>query len=134
MRKRTWSIKEEGWTDADCIEYLRFTKKEIGQILLVLNIPTRFRFRYRATSEMALCVFLYRMAHPFRLKDCMKVFGKSRSWISAVFNDVSLFLVEKYEDRLLWDSKRLHYEQLRIYADSIEEASGARNIWGFIDG
>ncbi|RPA77541.1 hypothetical protein BJ508DRAFT_199898, partial [Ascobolus immersus RN42] len=121
-------------SDADCLEYLRFTRDEINQILACVQLPTKFRFRYRATPEMALCVFLYRMAHPHRLKDCMKVFGKSRSWISAVFNDVALFLVSKYEDQLLWDAKRLDLGQLRKYADAIEDKSGARNIWGFIDG
>ncbi|RPA78931.1 hypothetical protein BJ508DRAFT_201315, partial [Ascobolus immersus RN42] len=123
-------------SDVDCIEYLRFTQDEVERILAVLEIPTnkRWRSRYRPTPELALCVFLYRMAHPHRLKDCMKVFGKSRSWISTVFNDMVLFLVDKFEQRLQWDMERLNYRQLKIYADAIENKCGAQMIWGFIDG
>lgn len=66
--------------------------------------------------------------------DCVKVFGKSTSWCSTIFNDMVLYLIDRYRDRLEWDKERLSIEQLRLYSKTIEHACGVQNIWGFIDG
>ena len=34
----------------------------------------------------------------------------------------------------MWDPHRLTIQQLRFYANHIENASGPENIWGFVNG
>lgn len=135
-RKKLWSIASERWDDAECLHFLRFTRAEIQQILSVLQINNRYkwRYRYRATAEEAFCLFCYRLSHPQRLKDCMRVFGKCDGWISTIFNDMALLLVKRYSRGLAWDTQRLDYQQLKEYANAIEREGGVGNIWGFIDG
>ncbi|RPA86415.1 hypothetical protein BJ508DRAFT_197364, partial [Ascobolus immersus RN42] len=115
----------------------RFTREEIFRIISALRIPDDYKWRnkYRATAEEALCLFLYRMSHPHRLKDCMKLFGKSRSWCSFVFNDMALLLgTGHWKEHLHWDSKRLTYDRLHKYSSAIKNACGVNGIWGFVDG
>ncbi|RPA78918.1 hypothetical protein BJ508DRAFT_241067 [Ascobolus immersus RN42] len=135
-RKRAWSITKEGWDDTDCLEYLRFTREEVFQIIRAFGLTDNYKWRNhsRATAEEAFCLFLFRLSHPHRLKDCMKLFGKSRTWCSHIFNDMACLLARKYKDRLEWDSQRLNLAQLQVYADAVEDASNVRGIWGFIDG
>ncbi|RPA80970.1 hypothetical protein BJ508DRAFT_326819 [Ascobolus immersus RN42] len=135
VHKLVWSIKEEGWSDRECLEYLRFTSSEIERLLSAFQLDTiEWRFRNTPTPEEALCLLLFRLSHPHRLKDCMRTFGKSRSWCSAVFNDMSDFITTKYKERLEWDGERLDIPCLTRYASAIEDACGASRIWGFIDG
>lgn len=133
--KAVWSINGMGWNDIECKEFLRFTQEEIIRILAVLDLKdVKWRNRYRATPEEALCLVLYRLSYPTRYKDCLILFGKSRSWISTIFNDMVLLLVARFQEKLEWDSERLTLDKLRDYAGTIERACGVQGIWGFIDG
>jgi len=51
---------------------------------------------YARHAEQALCMLLYRLASPVRLKDMMHVFGVSRSQISCVVTDLARFLYDRY--------------------------------------
>ena len=93
-----------------------------------------FRYRYRCSSEMAICVTLYRLSAPTRYKELMQLFRWSRSWLSIVFNDVIVHLVTRYSDRMQWDEARLSRGTLLRYSEAIHQAGGGQNIWGFIDG
>ncbi|RPA83007.1 hypothetical protein BJ508DRAFT_207579 [Ascobolus immersus RN42] len=114
----------------------RFTKSEIFRIIDALKVPSGREWRngYFATSEEAFCLLLFRLSYPHRLKDCMKLFGKSRSWCSMVFNDMAEWLCKQHMDRLRWDSKRHSLQQLHAYAEAIQETCGVSGIWGFVDG
>lgn len=93
-----------------------------------------FRYRYRCSPEMAICVTLYRLSAPSRYKELMQLFRRSRSWLSVIFNDVIIHLVTRYRVRMQWDEARLSQETLLRYSEAVFQAGGGRNIWGFIDG
>ena len=91
--RQQWSLELSGWGDTECREYLRFTKAEIAQLLLHFDFQGSEIFinrlknlRCPATGEHALCMVLYRLAWPTRLKDMIQTFGYSRSYISNVVN------------------------------------------------
>ncbi|RPB26674.1 hypothetical protein L211DRAFT_856099 [Terfezia boudieri ATCC MYA-4762] len=121
------------FTETECIEFFRFTRSEIRQILPYLELDQiTYRYRYQASAEEAFCVLLSRLSSNKRLKDEMRLFGKSRTWQSVIFNDVVTYLVTRYQEKLEWDSQRLTYKQLNQYADHV--GLPAERIWGFVDG
>jgi len=104
------------------------------QILLYLCLDQiTYRNRRRASPEEALCVLLSRLSSNQRLKDEMRLFGKSRTWQSVIFNDVITHLVTRYEEKLEWDSQRLTYYKLQSYAEYVGARGRGASIWGFVD-
>jgi hypothetical protein len=93
-----------------------------------------YRNRYACPPEMALCVLLYRLAAPNRLKEDMALFHRSRSWLSSIFNNVVEHLVDRYEQHLFWDNNRLTVAQIKNYTRIVELKGGVKGVWGFIDG
>lgn len=64
----------------------------------------------------------------------MRLFGKSRTWQSVIFNDVVTHLITRYEEKLHWDTQRLTYQQLQSYAEYVGAHGRGASIWGFVDG
>ncbi|RPB01685.1 hypothetical protein L873DRAFT_1675815, partial [Choiromyces venosus 120613-1] len=113
----------------------RFRQQEIRLFLPYLELSSiRFRNRYSCTAETAICILLYRLSAPNRLKEDMKVFRHSRSWISSIFNDVVEYLVARYSKHMEWDKTRLTRQQILRYTNTIEKKGGVKGVWGFIDG
>jgi hypothetical protein len=143
---KNWSLKEPvpyepgdfdlfSYSDKWCINFLRFTKRQILEMCVLLDIPDRFEHGNRARPTTALSLVLYRLAWPKRLKDCMLVFGKERGWLSSVFNGTCQHLYHRFRDKLLWDNELLSPQALDRYCTVIQrkgEPSG--RVWGFIDG
>ncbi|RPB25027.1 hypothetical protein L211DRAFT_784062, partial [Terfezia boudieri ATCC MYA-4762] len=47
------------FTETECIEFFRFTRSEIRQILPYLELDQiTYRYRYQASAEEAFCVLL----------------------------------------------------------------------------
>ncbi|OAD81173.1 hypothetical protein PHYBLDRAFT_161801 [Phycomyces blakesleeanus NRRL 1555(-)] len=63
------------------------------------NIPQQ----YSLLTEDAFLILLCQMTYPTILKDILIVFGKSKSTISKVFNNIINKLVQKFEPALLFD-------------------------------
>jgi len=61
-----------------------------------------FRYRYRCSPEMAICVMLSRLSAPSRYKEHMQLFQRSRSWLSVVFNDVVIHLITRVRTIRQW--------------------------------
>lgn len=121
--------------DTWCLSYLRFTSAQVHELSHLLQIPTNFRYRFRASPSTALAVVLYRLSSPQRLKDAIVTFGHGYSWLSTIFNDVCEHLYNTFKDKLFWDETRLTPTTLTRYCNTIfrhGEPSG--RIWGFIDG
>ena len=57
-----WSILDR--SDDWCIEFLRFRRKEICELAVLLQIPERFDNRYRAPPTTALAVVCYWLSWP----------------------------------------------------------------------
>lgn len=74
------------------------------------------------------------MSYPHRLKDCIKLFGCSRTRISVIFNDIVAYLISRYGETLWWDKRRLCYTTLRGYERAIHQVTGLKGVWGFVDG
>ena len=133
-----WSLEGSGWGDAECVEYLRFTRAQIAQLITYLQIEKfaqlRHACRYTVSAEQALCMLLYRMASPSRLQDMVLVFRVSRSYISSITNTLVDYLYDLFREKLFWDHKRLTLQQLQQYANAIERSTGVVHTWGFIDG
>lgn len=136
--RHVWSLEGSGWSDAECVEYLRFTRVQIAQLIIHLQIERfaqlRHSCRYTVSAEQALCMLLYRLASPSRLQDMVLVFRVSRSYISSITNTLVDYLYGLFKEKLLWDHKRLTLQKLKQYAKAIEKSTGVVNIWGFIDG
>jgi len=98
------------------------------QILPYLELDRiTYQHRYQASPEEAFCVLLSRLSSNKRLKDDMRLFGKSRTWQSVIFNDVVNCLVTRYQEKLAWDSQRLTYKELidiRIMLAFMESVCG----------
>jgi len=138
--RKNWSLAGAGWGDTECLEYLRFTRAEIVELVRNLGLAewadsaVKMPGGYRRCPEQALCILLYRLASPGPLKDMMHVFGVSRSQISSVVNDLGSFLYERYHRKLLWDYQRLSSVQLHRYVQAINATVGEpMGTWGFID-
>ncbi len=81
-------------------------------------------------------MLLVRLAWSERLFTLTQLFHKSQSWLSSIFNDVVLYLYERYRDIVQWHSMLNNYKRLRRYAKVISRELGSKELcfWGFIDG
>jgi len=57
-------------SDDWCLEFLRFTKRQICEIAFLLAIPDNFPNRNFCPPTTALSLVCFRLAWPHRLKDC----------------------------------------------------------------
>ncbi|PWW73575.1 hypothetical protein C7212DRAFT_216301, partial [Tuber magnatum] len=115
---------------------IRFSKEEIHQILPYLKLHRiQWRYHYNPHPEEAFCILLYRLFYPYRLKNCLKIFGSSRGRLSVICNDLVSYLISRYAETLFWDKWRLTFDTLQryVYANTIKCTSGLPGIWGFVD-
>ncbi|CAB1112388.1 unnamed protein product [Ectocarpus sp. CCAP 1310/34] len=120
----------------DCINFLRFTQPQIMLMLDLLLIPAFIRTDcgFIVSGREALCVLLYRLAFPCRLKDMRLVFGLSESCICETFNRMLHFLDFKWGWLLSVDVERLKPRLLVEFAEAIYNAGcPLTHCWGFID-
>lgn len=75
---------------------------------------------------------LGRLSWPHRGSELEAFFGRSRSYISIVFNDVIEHLHSRYGSLIAWHPS-LIYSRLKQYALYLN-AMNSRSVWGFIDG
>jgi hypothetical protein len=119
----------------ECKHFMRFTKEEIEDILPYLRLDLiEWTNRYNPHPMTAFCLLLYRLSYPRRLADQQRIFGRSRAWLSSVFNDIIQHLVVRYRHLLFWDQSRLNLPKLQEYASVIESVCGIPRIWAFVDG
>jgi hypothetical protein len=94
----------------------------------------RWSNKYNPSLEKALAIFLFRMSHPHRLNDMLKLFGCSAGQISNIFNDVAEHLFHTFRDKLFFDGNRLTPQKLQEFRTVIEDQRGGDRVWGWIDG
>ena len=81
-------------------------------------------------------MLLVRQAWPGRLWVQRRLFGRSPTTLSIVYNDVTSHLLERYEGMLLWHPRLDNYDRLVEFAEATGLRTGlmGQSIWGFIDG
>jgi AraC-like DNA-binding protein len=85
------------WVDVWVQKRLRFTTAEIRRILSLLYLDEiQWSYRYKPSPEKAFAIFLMRLSWPLRLHDLVEVFGCSQSQLSQIFNDVVIFLTQRF--------------------------------------
>ena len=105
-------------------------------MLELLLIPPFIRTDcgFVVTGREALCVLLYRMAFPTRLKDMRLVFGMSESRICETFNWMLHFLDFKWGFLLSLNVERVKPRLLEFAKAIYDSGAPLTHCWGFIDG
>ena len=105
-------------------------------MLDLLSIPAFIRTDcgFVVSGREALCVLLYRLAFPCRLKDMRLVSSLSESCICETFNWILHFLDFKWGRLLSLNVEHL-VPKLREFAEAIYNSGcPLTHCWGFIDG
>lgn len=102
--------------------------------LLMLPYFIRTSCGFLVSGREAVCVLLYRLAFPCRLKDMRLVFGLSDLCICETFNWMLHFLDHRWGFLLSLDVGLL-VPKLRAFAEAVYNSGcPLTNCWGFIDG
>lgn len=102
--------------------------------LLLIPAFIRTDCGFVVSGREALCVLLYRLSFPTRLKDMRLVFGMSESRICESFNWMLHFLDFKWGFLLSLNVERIK-PRLREFAKAVyNSGSPLTHCWGFIDG
>jgi len=102
-------------------------------ILGIARIP--WRNRPYTLAELVIWILLHHLsASGEQLKDEIKIFGRSQSYVSLVFNDVLVYRSSQFREFLFWDKERLSLQKISNYTKAIEKVVGGSSIWGWIDG
>src|SRR5438045_5807327 len=114
--------------------FLRFTPEEIRRLVPLLGLGgVAYRSRYMPDAETAFCVVAARLSFPNRWENLCDLFGRSKSWLSSIFNDVILFLATRFGP-ILWWHPQLTYIRMLAFSESVYRVGGVEGVWGFVDG
>ena len=117
--------------------FFRFKRPEFARLLLALQFPAELivESRYEVSGEECLMILLRRLAYPARLCDLSKLFGRSESVLSSIFNYALDHVFEKTRHLLKFDWERLDSIYLeKMCALNREKGSLLNDCVGFIDG
>ncbi len=82
---------------------MRFNKEEIRMLIGYFAINSiEWSNRARPSSELALCLLLYKMSYPRQLFELADRFGRSPSYLSRVLNNLLEHLENRYGSMLRW--------------------------------
>lgn len=156
--------RAQPYAEPDECAHGRFQKQHVGQLAAALLLPEVLVLDNgsRVHRVEALCITLWRMAYPTRLVAGIRVFYRSTSMLSRVFNTVVQHLVATFGAKInvrvcrrrraalprpltgssvrspaaqSIDGDRLTADLLMRFADAVHAKGGAlRHCMGFIDG
>src|SRR5438045_8124883 len=93
-------------------EVFGFDKEEIHRLVPLLRLwEVPWHRGLKPSDEKALCVILARLSSPGYWWPMTILFGRSRPWLSMVFNDIAIFLVAWFGQLLRWHPS-LTYERM----------------------
>ncbi len=126
------------YTDEECLLNFRFQKVDVLHLVTALRLPNRFLCKNGtiASSLEGLYVVLRRLAYPNRLTDMIAMFGRSKTELSMVFNNVVDFVFAQHYSLLSnLNVPWLAPEKLMEMARAVHQKGAALdNVWGFVDG
>lgn len=120
----------------------RFGKTDFRKLLIALKIePRTMVIRYRepkdhkyVSAELALAVVLRRLAYPCSWTDLEKVFGRSASSLSLLFDQVLDDIYDILSEYLLdWHPRLYNHDSLSKFFRAIFKYDSPDNIWGFVE-
>lgn len=125
----------------DAFIEFRFSMPEIQHMVRALDMQQIYRTENGCVISglEGLCLVLYRLAHPGRLTEAKKIFGRNESTLSNLFNVVLKDIYFSWKHLLLFDHVRLtpaFLEQMAaaVYRKTARGANSRRDIWAFMDG
>ena len=112
----------------------RFNREDIYELIRLFELQNlKFRYRIKASPELALCLVLMKLSFPQRYHQLTSIFGRSITHLSVVFTDTVIYLATRYEKMLRWHPM-LTYERIQQYARAVDALGGGDCIRGFVDG
>ena len=127
----------DAFDDATCMALLRFSRAEIRELLVRMQLPKVFYTRDldRAPMEEAFCMLLMRLAFPGRLVNLVAYFGRSVPACSRICNGMVALLHERFVDLIRMSPRLYTRDRLSEYANAISvKLNVAVPVCGFIDG
>jgi hypothetical protein len=115
-------------------ELFRFTVDEIRRIRVALEIPDVWKTRNRhvISGDVAFAMLLRRFSYPSRLCDLQALFGRYKTVISEVINEVAEFLFERWNN-LLYCPDHLVDDEIHDWMEAIEDQGSALDkCYGFV--
>ena len=126
------------YTDEECVNSFRFRKTDVAHLATALRLPHRFLCRNGTVAGCieGLCILLRRLAYPIRLTNMIPMFGRSKSELSMILNDVVDFVFNQHHSLLdnlnvPWMAPETLMEMARAVHD---KRAALDNVWGFVDG
>ena len=85
-------------------ELFRFSVEQIHLLCDLLKIPEKFvtKNRHAAPGWEVFCMLLRRFAYPCRLSDLKQLFGRHKSQILELINELASFLHSTWNERVFW--------------------------------
>ena len=122
-------------SDNEFVTQFRFKRQDICSLMQALRLKDQYIGSYgiKWSGHKGFCILLRRLCYPNRLADLVPLFGRHRTELSLIINDMcnEIFQLHKHRINTIthpW----LNYEQM---AEAVN-AKGAclTNCWGFLDG
>lgn len=126
------------FSDEECLLNFRFEKVDVLHLVGALRLPDKFVCLNGTVAGAieGLCVLLRRLSYPNRLTDMITMFGRSKTELSMIFNNVVDFVFAQHHSLLTnLNVPWLAPEKLLEMTRAVHEKGAALdNIWGFVDG
>ena len=122
-----------------CLSRFRFTRKQIEELMIGMQIPDEFRSPCRTKwfGLDGLLIVLRRLPYPARLADLVSEFGRSEAVLSLIFNTMLGWIWTRWGHVLSNPFAQPYFtaSRIAIYARAVRQKSFVNlDVWGFIDG
>ena len=122
-------------SDKEFVTQFRFKRPDIRPLMQALRLKNEYigSNGIKWSGEEGFCMLLRRLCYPNRLSDLVPLFGRHRTELSLIINEMcnEIFQLHKHRISTIFHPW-LNYEQM---AEAVN-AKGAclTNCWGFLDG
>jgi hypothetical protein len=121
---------------ATFLHQYRFTRRQLERITIALKLPEVYvtSSRYKFPRLEAICILLHRLAYPTRIVTLVITYGRSKSSISELINELSSFIYFKCKQLLRFNLNVFSAKNMERYALAIYRRSHCLDkCIGFVD-
>ena len=122
-------------TDKEFASLFRFKRADIPDLMHALRLKNEYTGSNgtKWTGVEGLCILLRRLCYPNRLDDLVPLFGRHRTELSIIINEMTSEIYELHKHRLATiEHPWLNFEQLAQHV--YDKGCCLKNCWGFTDG